>query len=161
PRGGSGVDTPVRSRDGGKETDDERADHIDDQRPPRKGFTEGARDHARAPEARRGAERAAQHDPEIACEVIHRSSCVLSRAQQRTHSVAANSKRPSARFTTPNSPFATHHSPLCGGHHAQQIAAPLARRSVSGASFVLTSRQPPTGAACAQVGVISLFGGFG
>src|SRR5262249_7375033 len=75
-----------------KEADDERAGDVDDESAPGKRLAESARDHARAPEARGGADRAAQHDPEIAGNLIHGSSTCDRHMGSPNFSIAPNPK---------------------------------------------------------------------
>src|SRR5262249_25961606 len=70
PRGRPRVDPAVRPGRGGEESDDERAEDVDDQGAPRKGLADKPRRHARAPVARNPTERAADGDPEVACHAI-------------------------------------------------------------------------------------------
>src|SRR5208337_142486 len=57
-------DASVGSGQGGKEADDERPGHVDDQRADRKGLADMVGGETRKPVARDSAEHAAQHDPQ-------------------------------------------------------------------------------------------------
>ena len=64
----AGEDAAVRARQRGEEADDERAEHVHEQRAPGEGLAEQPRCDARAPIACDPAKRAAERDPQIKSE---------------------------------------------------------------------------------------------